>query len=59
MLRLLDTEFPEATLMTIGSHPHLEAHHQRKLVLERAEGAVRVSEVPCNAHHHAFRDPEV
>ncbi|WP_448187360.1 ABC transporter ATP-binding protein/permease [Azospirillum sp. sgz301742] len=44
MLRLLDEEFSKATLLTIGSHLSLEAHHQRKLVLERANGAVRLRE---------------
>ncbi|WP_245593382.1 ABC transporter ATP-binding protein/permease [Azospirillum halopraeferens] len=42
MLRLLDAEFPAATLLTIGSHPGLEAHHRRKVTLERTGDAVRV-----------------
>ncbi len=49
MLRLLDEEFPAATLLTIGSHPGLEAHHRRKLVLERSNGAVSLREEPCRA----------
>ncbi|PWC44361.1 ABC transporter ATP-binding protein/permease [Azospirillum sp. TSO22-1] len=44
MLRLLDEEFPRATLLTIGSHPGLVAHHKRKVVLERVNGAVRLIE---------------
>lgn len=44
MLRLLDEEFPKATLLTIGSHPGLDAHHKRKLVLERSNGAVHLIE---------------
>ncbi|WP_431854126.1 ABC transporter ATP-binding protein/permease [Azospirillum sp.] len=44
MLRLLDEEFPKATLLTIGSHLSLEAHHKRKVVLERINGAVRLVE---------------
>lgn len=47
MLRLLDEEFPKATVLTIGSHSSLEAHHQRKIVLERTNGSVQVREVPC------------
>ncbi len=52
MLRLLDEEFPKATLLTIGSHLSLEAHHNRKLVLERTNGAVHLREdavVPMDA----------
>lgn len=47
MLRLIDEEFPAATLITIGSHPGLEAHHGRKLVLERSGDSVRLREEPC------------
>lgn len=60
MLRLLDEEFPKATVMTIGSHDTLERHHHRKLVLERTNGAVRVVEGVCRHHHAAaFSDPAV
>jgi len=44
MLRLVDSEFPHATLLTIGSHIGLEAHHRRKLTLERSNGSVRLTE---------------
>lgn len=44
MLRLLDHEFKTATLLTIGSHTALEAHHGRKLLLDRSNGSVRVRE---------------
>lgn len=44
LIRLLETEFPAATLLTIGSHLSLEAHHRRKLVLERTNGAVELRE---------------
>mgnify|MGYP001175460117 CR=1 FL=1 len=47
MLRLIDEEFPNATVITIGSHPGLEDHHRRKLVLERQDGAVRLHEEWC------------
>ncbi|WP_353860866.1 ABC transporter ATP-binding protein/permease [Azospirillum formosense] len=47
MLRLIDAEFPDATLITIGSHPGLERHHRRKLVLDRTDDTVRVREEPC------------
>lgn len=42
LVRLMETEFPAATLLTIGSHLSLEAHHRRKLVLERTNGAVEL-----------------
>lgn len=47
MLRLLAHEFPNATLMTISSHASLEAHHNRKFVLERGNGAVHLREEIC------------
>ncbi|HYD66257.1 MAG TPA: ABC transporter ATP-binding protein/permease, partial [Azospirillum sp.] len=58
MMRLLDTEFRHATLLTIGSHAGLEAHHKRKFVLERTNGAVRLREEAC---HPALEmvDPQV
>ncbi len=49
MFRLIEEEVPAATVLTIGSHPGLEAHHRRKLVLERVNGAVRVREEVCGA----------
>jgi putative ATP-binding cassette transporter len=48
MLRLLDEEFPHATLMTISSHVSLEAWHGRKFVLERNSAGVVVREVIFN-----------
>ena len=36
MMRLVQSEFTEATVMTVGYHASLEAFHQRKLVLARA-----------------------
>lgn len=53
MFRLMETEFPAATFLTIGSHPGLEAHHQRKLLLERDNGAVRLREVPRSGAEEA------
>ncbi|MCW2238476.1 ABC transporter ATP-binding protein/permease [Azospirillum canadense] len=47
MLRLVDEEFPRATLITIGSHAGLEAHHRRKLVLDRIGDSVRLREELC------------
>ncbi|MBI5164134.1 MAG: ABC transporter ATP-binding protein/permease [Magnetospirillum sp.] len=45
MMRLLQKEFPAATIITIGHHPALEDFHQRKLVLERCtDGHVLVRE---------------
>jgi len=49
MLRLLDQEFATATLVTIGSHAGLEAHHRRKLVLARTDGKVVMREEACRA----------
>nr|CAX83967.1 ABC transporter-like, transmembrane protein [uncultured bacterium] len=46
MLRLLDLEFPNATLLTIGSHAGLDAHHSRKFMLNRTNSGVRMSEIP-------------
>jgi len=61
MLRLLAHEFPDATLMTISSHASLEAHHSRKFVLERTNGAVRMREDACRtvADSSSFTDPVV
>lgn len=33
MLRLLDVEFPQAAVITIGHHPDLEVHHNRRMAL--------------------------
>lgn len=42
MLRILDEDFPKATLITIGSGSRVEARHRRRLTLERSNGAVRL-----------------
>lgn len=44
MLRLLDEEFPMATLLTIGNHAVLDSHHTRRLVFERTNGTVSFRE---------------
>jgi len=45
LLRLLLERLPEATVISVGHRPELEAFHTRKLVLEyRAEGARLVSD---------------
>ena len=45
MMRLLQDELPEATVLTVGYRASLEACHQRKLVLERGpDGLVEVKE---------------
>jgi putative ATP-binding cassette transporter len=46
MMRLLEEEFPKATVIAIGSHKDMEAHYPRKFILEREEGAVVMREVP-------------
>ncbi|MDR3438390.1 ABC transporter ATP-binding protein/permease [Telmatospirillum sp.] len=45
MRRLLEEEFPRATVLTIGSHERLEAYHARKFVLERTGDLVTLREV--------------
>lgn len=43
MMRLLESDLPEATLITIGFHGGLESFHTRKMVLERsADGHVLI-----------------
>jgi putative ATP-binding cassette transporter len=45
LMRLLLERLPEATLISVGHRPELEAFHNRKLVLEyRADGARLVSD---------------
>lgn len=44
LLTLMEHELPNATLLTIGHHAGLDAHHGRKLVLERTNGAVTLRE---------------
>lgn len=45
MVRMVQAEFPEATFLTVGYHPALEAYHQRKLVLLRApDGLVLIAD---------------
>ncbi|MBF0129467.1 MAG: ABC transporter ATP-binding protein/permease [Alphaproteobacteria bacterium] len=46
MMRILDTDFSSATLLTIGSHAGLDAHHGRKFVLTRTHEGVEMNEVP-------------
>ena len=47
LMRLLLDRLPEATVISVGHRPELEAFHTRKLVLEyRAEGARLVSDEP-------------
>lgn len=58
MLSLLAHEFPDATLMTISSHASVEAHHNRKFLLERGNGAVHLREETCRTNPDAhFVDP--
>ena len=47
MMRLVLERVPEATVISVGHRPELEAFHTRKLVLEhRADGARLVSDEP-------------
>jgi len=46
MMKLLDDELPNTTLISVGHRPELEAFHERKLVLEaREEGAKLVRDI--------------
>lgn len=42
MLRIIDEDFPKATLITIGSGAGVEKRHHRRLTLGRTNGAVRL-----------------
>jgi putative ATP-binding cassette transporter len=45
MLRLLQAEFPTATVITVGYHKSLEAYHQRKLIiLKSADGVMLIED---------------
>lgn len=45
MMKLIHSEFPEATVLTVGYHVALESYHQRKLVLVRApDGLVLIAD---------------
>jgi putative ATP-binding cassette transporter len=57
MLSILDNEFREATLLTIGSHESLEEHHTRKLVFERTNGSVTLREDACRIIGWSAVDP--
>ena len=46
MMRLLKTEFADATVVTIGRSAGLEPFHGRRLELRRTDGAAVVREVP-------------
>jgi vitamin B12/bleomycin/antimicrobial peptide transport system ATP-binding/permease protein len=45
LLAMLSRKFPHATLLTISNHSGLAAHHTRKLILERKNGAVTLREM--------------
>lgn len=45
MMHLLLTEFPQATLITIGHHKALDNYHRRKLALVTCDGALTAREV--------------
>lgn len=49
MRRLLEDEFPRATVLTIGAHERLEAYHARKLILTRTPDGVTVTEAEAPA----------
>jgi vitamin B12/bleomycin/antimicrobial peptide transport system ATP-binding/permease protein len=41
LMGLLSTKLPQATIISVGHRPELEAFHSRKIVLERRRGAAR------------------
>ncbi|HEY0834461.1 MAG TPA: ABC transporter ATP-binding protein/permease [Azospirillum sp.] len=49
MMRLLDEEFPAATLLTIGSNAKQAEHHTHRLVLDRACGPARLQGLETTA----------
>src|SRR5439155_20214309 len=42
LFKLIDEVLPEATLISVGHRPELEAYHGRKLVLEHRPGGARL-----------------
>src|SRR5262245_43865611 len=42
LMRLLNEKLPEATLISVGHRPELEAFHERKLVLKHQTGGARL-----------------
>jgi len=45
-MALINETLPDATVISVGHRPELEAFHSRKIVLERAEGGAKfVSDV--------------
>jgi len=47
MIRLLEDEFADATVVTIGHNGTLEAFHRRRLVIVGCEGEALVAEAPA------------
>jgi putative ATP-binding cassette transporter len=41
LMGLISSELTDATLISVGHRPELEAFHSRKIVLERKRGAAR------------------
>ena len=42
LMQLLNEQLPEATLISVGHRPELEAFHERKLVLKHQTGGARI-----------------
>jgi vitamin B12/bleomycin/antimicrobial peptide transport system ATP-binding/permease protein len=42
LMQLLSDELPNATIVSVGHRPELEAFHSRKIVLERRKGGARL-----------------
>lgn len=47
MMRLVTERLPEATVLSVGHRPGLEAFHDRKLMLGRQNGRTRLESLPC------------
>ncbi len=41
LMEMISSELPDATMISVGHRPELEAFHSRKIVLERRRGAAR------------------
>lgn len=57
MLRILDEEFQNATLLTIGNGAQVEARYRRKLEFKRTNGAVRLTEATVALENCPVQNP--
>jgi putative ATP-binding cassette transporter len=55
MMRLVQAEFPNATILTVGYHASLEAYHQRKMVIVRSADGLALIEDRRRAERQSGR----